>query len=181
MAAFVSAILSTLGSVGAAAGAAGGTAAAAAGGASTAFSILQGGATALSVLMGIGAASEEATGLELAAGDAVSEAADEGVLGLERRNSLRRDMLQAVGERDVAYAASGVDVSFGTPVEARAKATRDAERALSIDYQTEQSRFARLIQRAELLRIRARQVRRTGLLGSMTKGLSGAADIFARG
>lgn len=180
MTAFVASILGSLaGGGGAAAGAAG--AAGAVGGASTIAGILSGGATALSVLMGIGASREEATSLELAANDAKSEQVDEELLGLQRRNALKKDLIQALGERDVAYAASGVDLSFGTPAEARASAQEDYNRAVSVDIGTERSRIARLQERADLLRARAKSVRRGGLLQGLLQGLSGGADILYRG
>jgi hypothetical protein len=185
MAAFLAPILTSLAGAGGTAAVAGtaatGTAAAAGISASSIASILSGASTAFSVLHGIGASQEEATGYELAARDAVSEQADEHLLGLQRRNALKKDFIQAVGERDIAYAASGVDVSFGTPSVAREEAQRDFARASTIDLSTEQSRVARLQERAELLRLKANSTRRGGLLEAITTGLGGASDIFARG
>lgn len=178
---FVAGILGSLSGTATAAGTAAAGTAAAGVGASTAATILSGSATALSVLMGIGAADQEATAMELAALDAETEQANEQIQGLQRRNALKAQLIQAVGEMDVAYAASGVDLSFGTPVEARREAARAADRALAVDSGTTLSRVARLDERARLYRIGARRKRRGALLSGVAGGLGAAADIAYRG
>lgn len=162
------------------AGAAGATGAAAGAG-STIASILQGSATLFSVLGGIGAANQEAGALELAAGDAEREKALETLQGVERRTSIKRAMMDSIGEQAVAYATSGVDLSFGTPSQARKEAFREADLGLETASGTELTRVARLDERAANYRSRAKATRRAGLLTGLGKGALGAANILARG
>lgn len=164
---------------GAATGAAG--AAGAAAGGSTIASILSGGATALSILYGVAGANEKASSLELAARDAQGEQNTEQLQGLQRRSQIRSALAQAIGEQDTAYAASGVDLSFGTPSEARKAAVRDADSAVSIDGMTTLSRVSRLEERSKMLRAQARSTRRGALLQGAIQGLSYAADVKGRG
>lgn len=171
--------------------AAAGTAASAAGAAgavgaigsagSTIASILQGTATVLSVFAGMGAANQEADALELAAGDAEREQALETLQGIERRSSIKRAMMNAVGQQNVATAASGVDLSFGTPGQARREAFREADLGIATASGTEQTRVARLSERAANYRSRAKSTRRGGLLTGIGKAAEGASNILIRG
>lgn len=150
-------------------------------GGSTALSILQGGATVASVLATAGAGQQKADAYMLQAGDAETAAQLERVQGIERRTSLKASLLQAIGERDVAAAASGVDLSFGTPAIARDQALKDGARALEVDTSTEEFRRARLFERAASYRNMASQARAGSLLQALGGGLEGAAKIARRG
>lgn len=151
------------------------------GGASTWASILSGGATVASVLAMQNAGETKAFALNAQADDADLQARVEGVQGLERRNSLKAQLVQAVGERDAAAAASGVDISFGTPTIARGEAIKDGERAIDLDQSTEDFRRQRLLERAGNLRIQAGQAR-SGALGSAAAlALEGGAKLLKRG
>ena len=172
---FVGAILTGL--AGSAAPAA--TGAVAAG--STVATILSGGATALSILYGLSSANEQAVSLESAAADAETEIASEDIQGLQRRTSLKVALLESLGDMDTAYAASGIDVSFGTPAAARKAAVADADRALSIDNATTMQRGSRLTERARQYRLQARSRRGAGLMSGIVKGLDFAASAAARG
>lgn len=143
-------------------------------------SILSGGATAASVLAAKKAADDKARSYEYAAADAETETQIEAVAGLQRRASLKRQFAQAVGERDVATAASGVDVSFGTPSVIRAKMEGDTTRAVTLDQETENLRVARLRERAASYRIMAQDARAGGLLKAAGIGLEGAAGLARR-
>lgn len=81
----------------------------------------------------------------------------------DRQDTMRRDLLRRLGERDVAYASSGVDLSFGTPGQARDEAIADTNRALAIDTETANYNRSRLDERAAGFRQRAREAR-TGAL-----------------
>lgn len=174
---------SSLGGTAAAAAAAsgGGSLFSALGGLSTVAGILSGGATIASVLAAQRAGNAEGNKLEYQAQDAETEVRVEEIKGLERRNSIKASLIQAIGERDVAAAASGVDLTFGTPVNARREAKEDAERAIGGDQATEDFRKARLRERAANYRIAASEARSGGLLKAATLAASGAADILRRG
>lgn len=160
-------------------GAGGGAAAATAGTAATAASsgislstILQGTATVLGLMTSIGAGNAEADAMEAQAIDAEREKPLETLQGISRRQSIRRQMADAIGAQDVAYAASGVDLSFGTAREARSDAYREADTALAADVGNEQTRISRLSERAASYRRGAKNARRMGLIN----GLLGLTD-----
>jgi hypothetical protein len=151
------------------------------GGASTFASILSGGMTVASALQAQRAGKDQALGLEFQAQDAEVEGRQEMIAGMERRNSLRRALVDSIAEQDTAYAASGVDLSFGTPVVARQQASRSAERAMEIDQSTEDMRRARFGQKAGSLRLMAAASRRGGLAKASGLLLDGAAQAVRRG
>lgn len=173
--------LSTL--VGAGAPAAASTAATAGAAAGSGFSlasILQGTATVLGVVSSISAGKAEADAMEAQAIDARREQEIETLSGIERRGSIKRALAEAVGAQDVAYAASGVDLSFGTASQARTEAFREADLAFTGASATEQTRISRLMEHAANYRAGAKRARRAGLVTGLTGGLKGAADIAGR-
>lgn len=187
MAAVLGWVAGLFGTGGAAAGAGAATTAAAStavGAASSGISlasILQGTATVLGVLTSIGAGNAEADRLEAAAVDAKTEQSLETLQGISRRTSIRRQMAEAIGAQNVAYAASGVDLSFGTARAARTDAFREADLALATDTGTEQTRVARLAERAKNYRRSAKMARRMGVLNAVSGAASTAVDFFERG
>jgi hypothetical protein len=150
-------------------------------GAGTAASILGGGATVLSVLNAQRAGEAKSMALNASADDAMTQTQIEALQGLDRRTSLKAAMVQHIGERDVATAASGTDISFGTPTIARAQAIKDGERAASIDADTTETRIARLRERAANYRIQAAQASAGGLGTAAALALDGGAKILKRG
>lgn len=179
------------GTAAAAAGtAAAGTAAAAATGAAalggtaaSAFSLsslLSGGATLLSMVSSISAGNAEAEKLRLEADDAAREVPLETLQGINRRTSLKREAAARVGELDVAYAGSGTDLSFGTPVQARQDAWRDLDTALTSDIGTQQTRVARLEERQKNYLRMAGRAKKAGMFEAITTGLSAGAKMAGR-
>jgi hypothetical protein len=172
-----SAVTGAIGSVGTALGIGSGTV----GTGSLITGLLSGTATVAGMLGAQQAGQEQARSLSMQAADARTEQDIERLRGAERRDSLRRSLLATLGERDVAAAASGVDLSFGTAATAREESVRDAERALSIDQSTEDFRVARLREReGEFLRS-ARSAKRAGTIKAVGLGLQGAASLARRG
>ena len=163
----------------------GGTAAATAGtAASTGFSlstVLQGIATVGGVVASLGASAAQAQAQELAAADAEQEQQLENLQGIERRRSIRASLRDALGAQDVAYAASGVDLSFGTAAQARSDAYREADLALTADNGTQLGRSARLMERAANYRSAAKRTKRFGAIKALAGGAGQAASIFERG
>lgn len=170
---------------GAAAGAGAGAAAAGATAAATtgisAASILQGAAGLLGMFAQIGAANAEAESLQLAADDAEREKPLETLEGISRRSSIKQAMMDQIGQQDVAYAASGADLSFGTPGQARKEAFREGDLALTSDAGTEQTRVARLDERAANYRKRAAKARSMGVVSALATGFDTFSSMSARG
>lgn len=143
--------------------------------------ILSGTATVAGMLGAANAGEEQARTLTAQATDARTEQDIERLRGTDRRDGLRRSLLQTLGERDVAAAASGVDLSFGTAAIARNEAERDAESAFGIDKSTEDMRVARLQEReSEFLRSAA-AAKKAGRIKAFGLGIQGAASIGKRG
>lgn len=163
-----------------AAGAIGAGAATAASGISLA-SILQGAATVLGVIASIGAGNAEAEKLNMQADDAVREVPLENLQGIERRTSIKKALAQQLGDESVAYAGSGLDLGFGTATQARTDAIREADTALTTDTGTQQTRVARLFERATDYRSQAKQAKRMGVVNGLIGGLSGFSSLIGRG
>jgi len=142
--------------------------------------ILAGTATVAGMMGATGAGEEQARTLNAQAMDARTEQEIEQLRGGERRDSLRRSLLQTLGERDVAAAASGIDLSFGTAAMARDEAERDAERALTTDQATEDLRVSRLQEREGEFRLAARAAKKAGRLKAVGLGVQGAASMTRR-
>lgn len=153
---------------------------AAAGGLSLA-SILQGGATVLGVVSTFAAGQREDDLAQAAAIDAQRESAMETLQGISRRSSIRAAMAEAVGAQDVAYAASGTDLTFGTASRARKDAYREADLALTTASGTEQIRGIRLMERAKNYRSAGRRARGAAVLEGLAMGADGFASIARRG
>lgn len=164
---------------GAAAGTAGATAGAAAG-SGLLNTLLQGTASVLGMAQAVSAGKQEAEAAELAALDAEREMPLEMLQGINRRADIKRAMMDSIGQQDVAYAASGTDLSFGTPGQARRDAFRQADFARETDIGNEQTRIARLDERAANYRKRAARARSSGLFDALTIGVSGASKIAER-
>jgi hypothetical protein len=143
--------------------------------------ILSGGASIAGMLGAQAGAAEKANAYNLAAEDTLAEIPMAQLAGQERRTSMRAAMLQAIGERDVAFAASGTDISFGTPTLARDEAQTEAERAFTIDLGTEQSKIARLKERATNLRLQGSAAKQVGFLQSLGLGATTLAGAVRRG
>lgn len=135
-------------------------------------SILSGTASVLGVVSTIAAGAADADAAEASAIDAETEAENENLKGIERRRSLKAAMAEAVGQADVAHAASGVDLSFGSAAQARQAAFREGDLALSGDVYTQQSRQNRLYERARSYRRTAKRARIGGWLGGLAQGAS---------
>ncbi|RUW43973.1 MAG: hypothetical protein E5W19_32385 [Mesorhizobium sp.] len=144
-------------------------------------SLLQGTATVLGIVSAVGAGNAEAAQNEMAASDAESEQSLETLQGISRRTSIRKQMADALGAEDVAYAASGVDLSFGTAKAARSDAYREADLGLTTSTGTEQTRISRLVERAKNYRAMAKQAKAGGILNALTGGADTLLSFNQRG
>jgi hypothetical protein len=157
--------------------AAAGTAAAgaAAGGGFSLSSILSGLSTVGGIVATIAAGNAEAQKMEMMAQDAEDEKGFETLQSVDRKRSLLKAAQEAVGESDVAYAASGVDLSFGSARKARTDAYREADYGLDTESGTAATRLSRLQLRADNYRIMAKQAKSLGFFNAFTQGLGALA------
>ncbi|CDZ67631.1 Hypothetical protein NGAL_HAMBI2605_59120 [Neorhizobium galegae bv. orientalis] len=158
-----------------------GTAGAATAGGFSLSTLLQGTASVFGAVSALSAGNAEAEQFELAADDAAREQPLETLQGINRRTGIKAEMMDRVAGQDVANAASGVDLSFGTPSQARADAFRQGDLALETDIGTEQTRIARLQEREANYRKRAKKAKSSGVFDAIGIGLKGAMSIADRG
>lgn len=140
-------------------------------------SILQGIATVGGVVASIAAGNAEGEKLQAEGQDALQEKGLETLQSVERKRGLLKAAQEAVGQSDTAYAASGVDLSFGSAQEARTNVFREADLSLNSESATTAGRLSRLDERAQNLFRMASGARRMGILGALTRGASGFASI----
>lgn len=162
------------------AGAGAAAGAAAAGTGLTISSILAGGASVLGLVSSIAAGQAEGEAMDLAAEDAKREQSLETLQGIQRRRSLKLAAAEAIGEQRTAYAASGVDLSFGTAAQAEKEALRELDLGLTSEAGTTETRLARLQERAQNYRRLGRRARIMGLIDGGTRALSTAARMRQR-
>lgn len=162
-------------SAGTTAAAAGTTAAASTG--LSISSILQGVATVGGIVATIAAGNAEAEGLKAQARDADAEKPFETLQSIDRKRSLLAAAQDAAGEADVAYAGSGVDLSFGSARQARQNVYREADLGLDTDSGTTSMRIDRLTERARNYRRMAKRTKLASYLSAGVKGAAGFASI----
>lgn len=150
-------------------------------GGSSWLTLLQGGASALSVMSQLSAGEEKSSALDAAARDADLQASQERIAGEQRQSSLRRAAADQMAERDAAYAASGVDLSFGTPQQAKAQDIEDASRALGIEQGNTEMLVARRQEQAAEYRRSSRMARRSATLKAVMSGFDTALSMNRRG
>ncbi|MCA0424874.1 MAG: hypothetical protein LCH61_16420, partial [Proteobacteria bacterium] len=151
------------------------------GGGSFLSSLMQGGMSVLGGISAMREGDEKAAALREQGLQAQDDARQERLAGMQRTDQLRRQLLDEQGQRDVAYAASGIDLSFGTPVVARAQADDDAARALAISGETTNARAAQYEQRAASYRAAAGRAKSTGLLNALGIGAKTMMSAANRG
>lgn len=124
----------------------------------------------------------EARALERDAEEQELEAQREETRGKEDANNIMDNLLQTLAEQRAGFAANGVDLGFGTPVDL-AKSTREvARRQLSISRNDAQARsLARRRQQQALLEERGNVLRSGGATAKNTKlkGYIGAIGTAA--
>lgn len=140
--------------------------------------ILTGALTVGSMVASIDAGNKEATQFELSARDTEAQKPLETLQGINRRTSIKQALAETVGNIDTAYAASGTDLSFGSPSVAREQAFRKADSALNSDVGTEQTRIARLDERAANERLKGRNAREAGQTQAELTGMKYLASMF---
>ena len=144
-------------------------------------SVLQGGVGAMSAMAAIREGDAKAAALQGQAADAELESGQQKLRGLQRTDELRRQLLEQQGEREVAWGASGVDSSFGTPAQARMEAADAANRAIDIEGSNAALMSDAYARRAAGYRRQAREARSGGLFKAIGAGLESAIGIARRG
>jgi hypothetical protein len=168
----VPALLGGLKAAGAAAGAASGGS-----GLFSASSLLSGVATAGGVLAAIGAGRAQSESYKAQAFTSKMEADNEQVAGLQRQTAMKRELARILGENDVNYAASGIDLSGGVAKEARDTAEAQAAREINIDRSMTDAKRGMLRAGAATYRRMAKQAKTTGFFNAVTAGATGLSDM----
>jgi hypothetical protein len=170
-----------LGAVGIGGTAAAGGAAAAAGGSSLLSTIVQGGLTAFSAAAAIGqgvAGKSEARVEEL---NAAAGASREKVSGEDEAMRINRALAESIGEQAVAFAAAGIDLSSGTPLQAKDTARQRANEDLNINRANTSAKVAAWNSRAYAARARGRAAMASGIAGAVGDIGGYGLDVINRG
>ena len=144
-------------------------------------SLLQGGAGLVGAMSAMRAGRATAAAYRSQAADTRLEVNQEAIDATDRQTSLRKQLVAALGERQTAYAASGVDLTFGTPQQAQREAIVTANDVISRDQSTSDIRRSRLRARADTLDAMASDAEDAGAIKGLGIGLSTAGALFARG
>lgn len=118
--------------------------------------------TAAGIFSALGAGQAEAGISESEARLAEFNAKQEEIKGLEEANEIKRDVARAIASSNARGAASGIDVSSGSPVKASQEALRDANNALSTAGTNAKLRAETERARAQIARQRGRNAVRSG-------------------
>jgi hypothetical protein len=138
---------------------------------------LQGGMSVMSAMSAVRAGDAQADSYREQSAASLFDAKNEQINSTNRQAGLRRELVESLGQRDAAYAASGVDLSFGTPAVARDQAIDDANRALEGDSANRDMRVARLKERSAGFDRMAKESARSGRLKAL--GVLGQTAISA--
>lgn len=139
--------------------------------------LLGGTLSVLGAVQSINAGNAKAEEYKLAAEDAARQVPLETLKGINRRSAIKQEMMDSVGEMDVANAASGVDLSFGTPNQARKDAFRQTDLATSTAVGEEQTQVARLNEREANYRKMSKRAKSSGIFDALMIGLNGASKL----
>jgi hypothetical protein len=150
--------------------------------AAPAFSVSQllgGTATLLSAVSSIAAGNQQADALKAQAIDTQSQKSLELIQGLDRKNQAKKATAQAVSDINTAYAASGADLTFGTPAVARASAFQEGDFTENSNTWTTGSTIDRLEEKRQELLRQAGYARMAGLFEGFTTAASGISKLTA--
>ena len=167
---------SVLGGGGAAAGVAGTAAGAAATGLSIS-SIMQGVASVGGLVATIAAGNAEAANYKAQAADAERQKPFENLQSVDRKRSLLKAAADATGDVNVAYAASGLDLSFGSANEARRSINRQTDMGLTTDAATTSMRIDRLTEQSRNFRQMAKRSKVAAWINGATNFASTALSL----
>jgi hypothetical protein len=148
---------------------------------SLASGILGGTATAFSALSSLRAGQQQRDAYRQQAVDAQLEATNEELQGQRREIGLKNELSSKLGSISSAYAAAGIDLSYGAAETARATAGTTADQELTIDRATTEMRKARLNQRAGSYLGMAREARASSILQAAGQAATGGFRILNRG
>ena len=141
--------------------------------------LLGGATTILSAAASIAAGNQQAEMYEQQARETEMQKPLELIEGLQRRNEIKKATAAAVAEQDVAYAASGADLSFGTPTVARSNAFREGDYALNTNSAVTGNTIDQLeVKRKNYLQLAGR-ARQMGIFEGIVGAFSGLSKMFA--
>ena len=148
---------------------------------SLASSILGGTATAFSALSQMRAGRQQSDAMRQQAIDAQLEATQEDINGQRREVSLKNQLASTLGSISTAYAASGIDLSYGSAATMGDQAATRADQELTLDRATTEMRKTRLNQRAGSYLGLAREARASSILQAAGSAAGGLMKIAYRG
>lgn len=150
-------------------------------GLSTVLTVLSGVATAASIFGSLSSASADALQANQNAVQAEVDAGQSQVEATQQQTSLKRELAKALGENDVAIAASGIDLQGGIARSSRAAAVSDTQTQLSLSRADDDMRRALLKARAQGYRAQASSYETAGLLKAVGYAADFGMGVLQRG
>lgn len=145
------------------------------------LSVLSGASSAVSVMQQLRSGEMTAENYELKAAEARAESAGAEAEHRTRARNIKRELLATLGENDVAFAGSGIDLSYGIAADRRAGDTKDAYGEIEVDRATTDAQRAMYDLRDRAYRRFARTSRSGAGLGALATTLSAAGKLAYRG
>lgn len=143
--------------------------------------VLQGGAGLVQAMSLSRAGQAKADALDMQAATSDATAMQQTTVGINQTNGLKAKLLSTLGQRDVAYGASGIDLSFGTPAAARTQAEQAGADAIAGTADNAEMMKTRLLAQGDSLRQQAAEAQDAGDIGADGALLSAGARILSRG
>lgn len=128
------------------------------------------GATMLSMASTIFSGMQQRNDLNSMASDTRMQAMEDKLRSTQRQTEMKRNLLQALGENDVAFAAAGIDLSQGAAAANRDRMTQRTVEELNIDRREADFRQAMFRQRAQTYRRRAGQAMGGAMIRALGQG-----------
>jgi|GEM_PF-4964830 len=150
-------------------------------GGSTAMTVLQGVTTAFSAAAAMGRGLAEAGAKRSDANQMDTRAEQEMLVGETEQKKAKKALLQQVSKTQVAYAASGIDLSAGTVLTAMDEATEDAEADLSTSRTLTLQRASNYRRRATQLRAEADLAEQSGKMSAFGHWANFGIGLLRRG
>ena len=147
---------------------------------SFATTLASGAATAFSALSSLRAGQMQSREYTLAGQDAQMQATQAEIAGQSREIGLKQELVKNLGDISTAYAASGIDLSYGVADQARARVATEADQALTMDRASTTMRKTRLYQQATEYGMMARSARKSSLLATAGKFAEFGAGVLNR-
>jgi len=148
---------------------------------SAGLSILQAGSSAFSILSTLSAANAQAENLKDQGFAAMLDAGQKRVEAVEDQADIKRELLQTIGRRRVAYAASGLDLGVGAAADQEQQDVMRADELITRSENRSSTALQNGLARMDQANRLSRRLKSNAIISAIGTGLGTAAYIMRRG